>query len=189
MTCYPSSLLSETSRTGHVRRTTLLQATIGLIGCAALYYGPSGLEFVVIVESQTAQVMRRPILQYARRNYRGVGMHAVEECQGEPFIDDAIEATSRGPPHVLVLSFSTTWCGPCKLMDPKVKDLSDKYVETARFIKIMGDKDPDGVELMKREGVRSVPQYHIYKDGQRVDSIQGAKYDDLVASLGEHVGS
>jgi len=110
-------------------------------------------------------------------------------CEGEAFIDDAIKASAEAGPAVLVLSFSTTWCGPCKLMDPKVAQLSDNFDGKARFIKIVGDKDPDGMQLMKRYGVRSVPQYHVYKGGNKVAAISGAKYDELLATLQEHASA
>jgi thioredoxin 1 len=36
---------------------------------------------------------------------------------------------------------------------------------------------------MKREGIRSVPAFHIWKDGKKVDTINGARIEDVEASL------
>mmetsp|Transcript_46634 Transcript_46634/g.101732 ORF Transcript_46634/g.101732 Transcript_46634/m.101732 type:complete len:223 (+) Transcript_46634:98-766(+) len=114
---------------------------------------------------------------------------AVESCKSEAFLDEAIAGTATGSPNVLVVSFSTTWCGPCKLMDPKVAELSKVFAEKASFIKVMGDKDEnDGIRIMRREGVRTVPLYQIYKDGQKVDSFSGADPDALTRNIEKHTG-
>mmetsp|Transcript_36504 Transcript_36504/g.66030 ORF Transcript_36504/g.66030 Transcript_36504/m.66030 type:complete len:180 (+) Transcript_36504:239-778(+) len=113
---------------------------------------------------------------------------AVEKCEGEAFIDEAIKSTA-GDQSVLLLSFSTTWCGPCKLMDPKITELSQTFAGKVRVIKIMGDADPDGKQIMKREAIRSVPQYQVYKNGEKVDVITGAQYDALLTSLKTHTNS
>uniref|UniRef100_A0A7S1S8K1 Thioredoxin domain-containing protein n=1 Tax=Alexandrium catenella TaxID=2925 RepID=A0A7S1S8K1_ALECA len=161
----------------------LLAACAGLGAAAAALVGRGGagaFAGVPMVRGRGA----------GRRGDYGSGttaLAAVQKCEGEAFVDDAIAET--GNSGVLVLSFSTTWCGPCKLMDPKVSELSETFAEGARFIKITGDSDPDGMTLMKRERVRSVPQYHVYKGGEKVDTITGAKYDDLKKSLERHTTS
>ncbi|CAK0861113.1 unnamed protein product [Prorocentrum cordatum] len=109
----------------------------------------------------------------------------VGRCDGIEGVDAAIAATGEGGP-LLVLSFSTSWCGPCKLMDPKVDQLSEDFAGKAQFIKILGDKDPDGLKILQREGVKSVPQYHIFKGGEKVQQVLGAKYDELVEALKTH---
>jgi len=116
---------------------------------------------------------------------------AVEPCQGAAFLDNAIASTAEsveGTPNVLVVSYSTTWCGPCKLMEPKVEQLSETFAGKVSFVSVIGDKDDnDGIQLMKREGVRTVPMYQIYKDGRKVASVSGADPDTLTRSIEQHV--
>jgi len=107
---------------------------------------------------------------------------AVDPCKGEAQVDGAIEVTKESA-DVLVLSFGASWCGPCKALDPKVAALSETFAGRAQFIKIVGDKDPDGSKIMRREGVRALPEYHIFKDGEKVEVIKGVQYDQLVKSL------
>jgi len=35
----------------------------------------------------------------------------------------------------MILDFTATWCGPCKLMDPVIQEFAAKYTD-AEFIKI-----------------------------------------------------
>ena len=67
----------------------------------------------------------------------------------------------------MVIDFATTWCGPCKVMLPKFVELSESNPGSV-FLKVVGDSSPDASKLMKREGVRSVPSFHYWKDGAKV---------------------
>ncbi|CAJ1416471.1 unnamed protein product [Effrenium voratum] len=117
-----------------------------------------------------------------------VARAAVADCTTVQELDDAIANTAKGEPNVLIVGFSTTWCGPCKLMDPKVKELSETFEGRATFLKVMGDKDPESMQIMKREQVRTVPLYQIYKDGQKVGSVSGADADRLTSKIEQHTG-
>lgn len=52
-------------------------------------------------------------------------------------------------------------------MLPKFVALSEAN-PGAVFLKVVGDSSPDASKLMKREGVRSVPSFHYWKDGAKV---------------------
>jgi len=56
-------------------------------------------------------------------------------------------------------------------------------------IKVIGDASPDASKLMKREGVRSVPSFHYFKDGEKVDVVNGANAEAIEACITKHVSS
>lgn len=96
---------------------------------------------------------------------------------------ESFEEVLKGAGSALVVvDFSTTWCGPCKLVLPKFEELSEKYPDIV-FAKCIGDSSTEASALMKREGVRSVPTFHIWKDGAKVDVVNGAKIEEVEASL------
>ena len=86
---------------------------------------------------------------------------------------------------LVVIDYSTTWCGPCKVIAPKFDELSDKYSDSI-FIKVIGDASPDASKLMKREGVRSVPSFHYFKNGEKVDVVNGANAEAIEAAIKKH---
>ena len=51
------------------------------------------------------------------------------------------------------------------------------------FLKCIGDSSAEASALMKREGVRSVPSFHVWKDGSKVDTISGARIEDVEAAI------
>lgn len=52
---------------------------------------------------------------------------------------------------------------------------------------VIGDATPDASKLMKREGVRSVPSFHYFKDGEKVDVVNGANAEAIEAAISKHV--
>ena len=81
-----------------------------------------------------------------------------------------------------MIDYSTTWCGPCKLVSPKFDALSKKYT-SVMFLKCTGDTDPSTEALMIREGVRSVPAFHVWKSGKKVAMVVGARMDELERAI------
>eukprot|EP00597_Dinobryon_sp_UTEXLB2267_P005045 CAMPEP_0170069240 /NCGR_PEP_ID=MMETSP0019_2-20121128/7986_1 /TAXON_ID=98059 /ORGANISM="Dinobryon sp., Strain UTEXLB2267" /LENGTH=72 /DNA_ID=CAMNT_0010277229 /DNA_START=218 /DNA_END=436 /DNA_ORIENTATION=+ len=69
---------------------------------------------------------------------------------------------------------------------PRYMELSDKY-ENVVFLKCIGDSSTDASALMKREGVRSVPAFHFWKNGKRVETVNGARIEDVEAAVISHM--
>lgn len=63
----------------------------------------------------------------------------------------------------VLLDFYAEWCGPCKAMNPILKDLHKSMGDDARIIKIDVDKNQG---LAQKLGVRGVPTLMIYKKGK-----------------------
>jgi len=110
---------------------------------------------------------------------------AVVDIDGEAAFDKTIKSANGG---VVIVDYSTTWCGPCKVIAPKFDEFSEKYPD-AVFLKVIGDASPDASKLMKREGVRSVPSFHYFKDGEKVDVVNGANAEAIEACITKHVSS
>jgi thioredoxin 1 len=51
---------------------------------------------------------------------------------------------------------------------------------------VIGDASPDASKLMKREGVRSVPSFHYFVGGEKVDVVNGANAEAIEAAITKH---
>ena len=80
-------------------------------------------------------------------------------------------------PQVAV-QISTKTCGPCKVVYPHFASLSEELPDVT-FVKIMGDHDQDTRALMKEWGVRVVPLFFLFRDGEKIGEWSGAKPDVL----------
>ena len=64
-----------------------------------------------------------------------------------------------------LVDFHATWCGPCKMMAPILKDVSKNMGDKVKVIKIDIDKN---TQLANKLNVKSVPTLVIYQRGQIV---------------------
>ena len=76
------------------------------------------------------------------------------------------------------MQISTKTCGPCKVVYPHFVGLADE-LQDVTFCKIMGDHDADTRALMKEWGVRVVPLFMLWRNGEKLSEWSGAKPDVL----------
>lgn len=72
---------------------------------------------------------------------------------------------------VELLDFYADWCGPCKVMDPIIHELSATWGDKVKITKIDVDQEQ---EKSSQFGVMSIPTYIVMKDGKEVERLVGA---------------
>ena len=75
---------------------------------------------------------------------------------------DSFETVINSDKPVLV-DFFATWCGPCKMMAPILKEVKDKMGDEIKVIKIDVDKNQ---RLAAQFNVQGVPTLIVFKKGQ-----------------------
>ena len=83
--------------------------------------------------------------------------------------------------EIKVLKFGAEWCGPCRVLDPIIDGLKEKY-EDIIFESINVD-DSENNEISQEYGIRSIPAVFILKDGKTVDKFVGFKDEDSIKEL------
>ena len=63
----------------------------------------------------------------------------------------------------VVCDFYADWCGPCKMLAPVMEDMSGKFKDSAEFVKVNVDNNP---ELSVRYGIMSIPFVAVFKGGE-----------------------
>lgn len=73
---------------------------------------------------------------------------------------------------VLFADFWAPWCNPCRMIAPIIDQLAEEFNGLASVGKINIDDHPDAAAAF---GVASIPTMIIFKDGQEVERIVGAR--------------
>lgn len=63
----------------------------------------------------------------------------------------------------VLVDFYADWCGPCKAMNPVIKEVAKEVDGKARVIKINIDKN---VQAAQTYGVSAVPTFIIFRKGK-----------------------
>lgn len=99
-----------------------------------------------------------------------------------PITDFSDFATDVLKPGNSIVDFSASWCGPCKRIAPKFKELSDQMTHV-RFYKV----DIDEVEEAASEhGVQAMPTFILFHDGVEISRFAGANPEKLKEELMKH---
>ena len=86
---------------------------------------------------------------------------------------------------VLVVDYTATWCGPCKVIAPDIDRLAQEYSDRARVVKIDLDQNKENAKKFK---IRSIPAVLMFKNGEMVENIVGKKpYEIFSEALNKHV--
>ena len=87
--------------------------------------------------------------------------------------------------RVVLLDCFATWCGPCKAIAPHIAKMSEgEYKDSVEFYKIDVDEVPDVAQEL---GIRAMPTFMLFKDGEKVEEIVGANPKAIEAALNKHV--
>ncbi|KAK3687792.1 thioredoxin-like protein [Podospora appendiculata] len=89
--------------------------------------------------------------------------------------------------EVVIVDAFATWCGPCKAIAPTLAKWAEspEFKDKVHFAKF----DVDAVPALAQElGIRAMPTFIFFKDGEKVDNFAGANPPALLKLLNKHSG-
>ncbi|HEX9979055.1 MAG TPA: thioredoxin family protein [Flavobacterium sp.] len=81
----------------------------------------------------------------------------------------------------VVVQYSASWCGNCRIMKPKFKKLASENEDVA-FVIVDAEKSP---ESRKMANVSNLPTFAAFVNGQLVNQTQTNKAEVLTELVGE----
>lgn len=85
---------------------------------------------------------------------------------------DSFEDEVENSTQPVLVDFWASWCGPCKMIAPIIDQLADEFDGKVKIAKVNVDENN---ELSARFQVSSIPTLMLFKDGEVVNKMVGAR--------------
>ena len=86
--------------------------------------------------------------------------------------DSEFEQEVTNSTRPVLIDFWAEWCGPCKMLNPILNELSEEMKDQIKIVKMNIDDNP---KTPSELGIRSIPTMMIFKDGKQVTTQLGVK--------------
>ncbi|MBI3397330.1 thioredoxin [Candidatus Woesebacteria bacterium] len=81
----------------------------------------------------------------------------------------------------VMVDFWATWCGPCKMAEPVLDELSDEHKDKLEIFKLNVDENR---ETVQKYGILSIPTTILFKDSKELGRQVGfggkQPFEDLI---------
>jgi thioredoxin 1 len=89
-----------------------------------------------------------------------------------PVTDDTFRTEVLESDVPVLVDFWADWCGPCRMVAPVLEELSEEYAGRLKIAKLDTEANPATTAAY---GVTSIPLLNVYRGGELVRSIVGAR--------------
>lgn len=100
---------------------------------------------------------------------------AVNNVTDSTFDQDVLKS-----PIPVLVDFYADWCGPCKMAEPVLVELSDSYKDKVLIVKVNVDEN----QIAGKYGVMSIPTTILFKGGNEIGRQVGfggkQTFEDLI---------
>ncbi|MGH2630871.1 MAG: thioredoxin [Actinomycetota bacterium] len=91
--------------------------------------------------------------------------------------DQEFQASVLDSEAPVLVDFWAEWCVPCHMVSPVVEEIGREKGEALRVVKLNIDENP---QATRTYGVMSIPSLILFKGGQEVARVIGAKPKDAI---------
>ena len=133
----------------------------------------------IIVKYKTHNnCIRNPSFYASRLLFQELRGGAVTECATLADVDQIVtDAALQG--KLVVIDFTATWCGPCKMVAPIYEQLSEQFGgDNGNVVFLKVDVD-DNSETAMKYSVSAMPTFLFIHKGEVVDRVVGANVAKL----------
>nr|5DBQ_A Chain A, Thioredoxin [Anticarsia gemmatalis]5DBQ_B Chain B, Thioredoxin [Anticarsia gemmatalis] len=90
--------------------------------------------------------------------------------------DDLKTRLAEAGDKLVVIDFMATWCGPCKMIGPKLDEMAGEMQDSIVVVKVDVDECED---IATEYNINSMPTFVFVKNGKKIEEFSGANVDKL----------
>ncbi len=94
--------------------------------------------------------------------------------------DDNFDSEVLQSDKPVLVDFTASWCGPCRMVSPLVDQLAGEYDGRAKVAKVDIDESP---ATARKYSIRGVPTLMVLKGGEVVTKMVGAAPKTKIAEM------
>ena len=79
----------------------------------------------------------------------------------------------------VLVDFWAEWCGPCRMVSPILDQIAEEYANKIEVVKVNVDDEPG---LAQQYGITGIPALQVFKNGQVVKAMVGAKPKQILVN-------
>ena len=80
----------------------------------------------------------------------------------------------------VLVDFWAEWCHPCKMLNPAVEQVAEKYQGKTKVVKLNVDDNNPTAQLC---GIKGIPTLILFKGGVEAERVVGATSKDNIARM------
>jgi thioredoxin 1 len=86
--------------------------------------------------------------------------------------DDTFASDVLASEKPIMVDFWAEWCGPCRAVSPILDAIATEHADKLDIVKLNVDDNP---ETAMKYGITSIPAMYVFKGGEVVKRVIGAK--------------
>ena len=86
--------------------------------------------------------------------------------------DSSFESDVLKSTKPVLVDYWAEWCGPCRMVAPVLEEIATEYASKIDIVKLNVDDNP---EVVRTYGIMNIPTLAVFRDGEVVKEIVGAK--------------
>jgi thioredoxin 1 len=99
----------------------------------------------------------------------------VSEVDDSSFEKDVLQSAKP-----VLVDFWAAWCAPCRMLEPTVDAIAEKYAGSASVVKVNVDENPS---ISQRFGIKGIPTLILFKGGKEEERVVGATSKDAISRM------